>query len=71
MNEFSGDEEQGFVRLSCRLGVIGLKAQCIMEEANHFLEDGVRLIEGEFFDFIEDGGVGDDCNVEGVSDRCR
>ena len=42
-----------------------------MEEVNQFLRDGVRLIEREFFDFIEDGDVGDDCDVEGVSDRHR
>ena len=42
-----------------------------MEEMNQFLRDGVRLIEGEFFDFVEGGGVCDDGNVEGVSDGCR
>ena len=42
-----------------------------MEEVDQFLRDGVRLIEGEFFDFIEDGGVGDDCDIEGVGDGRR
>ena len=42
-----------------------------MEETHQFLRDGVRLIEGEFFDFVEDGGVGDDGDVEGVGDRSR
>ena len=42
-----------------------------MEEANQFLRDGIRLIEREFFNFIENGGIGNDCDIEGVSDRCR
>ena len=43
----------------------------IVEETNQFLGDGIGFIEGKFFNFVEDGGVGDDCDVEGVSDRCR
>ena len=39
-----------------------------MEKADKFLGDGVRLIERELFEFIEDGGIGDDCDVEGVGD---
>ena len=42
-----------------------------MEEMNQFLGNGVRLIEGEFFDFVEDGGVGDDGDVEGVGNGRR
>ena len=42
-----------------------------MEKANEFLRDGVRFIEGEFFEFVENGGVGDDCDVEGVGDGGR
>ena len=42
-----------------------------MEETHQFLRDGVRLIEGEFFDFIEDGGIGDDGDIEGVGDGSR
>ena len=42
-----------------------------MKEMNQFLGDGVGFIEGEFFNFIEDGSVGDDGDVEGVSDGCR
>ena len=42
-----------------------------MEETHQFLRDGVQLIEGEFFDFVEDGGIGDDGDVDGVGDRSR
>ena len=42
-----------------------------MEEVDKFLRDGVGLIERELFDFVEDGGVGDDCDIEGEGDRCR
>ena len=39
-----------------------------MEKADEFLGDGVGLIERELFEFVENGGVGDDCDVEGVGD---
>ena len=42
-----------------------------MEEANQLLGDNVQFIEREFFDFVEYGGVGDDGDVEGVSDGRR
>ena len=42
-----------------------------MKEANEFLRDGVGLIERELFEFIKDGGVGDDCDIEGVGDGGR
>ena len=42
-----------------------------MEEMNEFLRNGIGLIEGEFFEFVEDGGVGDDCDVKGVGDGGR
>ena len=42
-----------------------------MEETNQFLRDGIQLIEREFFNFAKDGGVGDDGDIEGVSDGCR
>ena len=42
-----------------------------MEEADEFLRDGVRFIERELFNFIEDRGVGDDCDIESEGDRCR
>ena len=51
--------------------IVGLKAQHIMKETNQFLGDGIRFIEGEFFDLVEDGSIGDDGNVEGVSDGHR
>ena len=53
------------------LGVVGLETKSVVEEAHQFLRDGIRLIEGEFFDIIEDGGVGDDSDVEGVGDGSR
>ena len=42
-----------------------------MEKADKFLRDCVRLIERESFEFVEDRGVGDDCDVEGVGDGGR
>ena len=42
-----------------------------MEKADQFLRDSVRLIERELFEFVKDGGVGDDCDVEGVGDGGR
>ena len=42
-----------------------------MEKTDEFLRDGVRFIERELFEFVENGGVGDDCDVEGVSDGGR
>ena len=42
-----------------------------MKKADEFLGDGVQFIEGEFFEFVEDGRVGDDCDVEGVGDGSR
>ena len=36
-----------------------------------FLRNGVGLIEREFFEFVQDGGVGDDCDIEGVGDGRR
>ena len=42
-----------------------------MKEANQLLRDDVKFIEGEFFDFVEYGGVGDDGDVEGVGDGRR
>ena len=42
-----------------------------MKEADEFLRDGVGLIEREFFEFVKDGDVGDDCDVEGVGDGGR
>ena len=42
-----------------------------MKETNKFLRDDVQFIEREFFDFVKDGGIGDDGNVEGVSDGRR
>ena len=42
-----------------------------MKKADEFLGDGVQFIEGEFFEFVEDGRVGDDCDVEGVGDGGR
>ena len=42
-----------------------------MKKANEFLRDGIRFIEREFFEFIEDGHVGDYCDVKGVGDGCR
>ena len=29
------------------------------------------MLEGEFFDFVEGGGVGDDGDIEGVGDGSR
>ena len=42
-----------------------------MKEVDEFLGDGIQFIEGEFFEFVKDGRVGDDCDVEGVGDGCR
>ena len=42
-----------------------------MKKADEFLRDGVGFIEREFFEFIKDGGIGDDCDVEGVGDGGR
>ena len=42
-----------------------------MEETDKLLRNGIGLIEREFFEFVEDRGIGDDCNVEGVSDGGR
>ena len=42
-----------------------------MKETDQFLRDGVGLIERELFDFVEDRGVGDDCDIEGEGDGCR
>ena len=42
-----------------------------MEEADKFLRDSIGLIEREFFDFIVDRGVGDNCDVKGEGDRSR
>ena len=36
-----------------------------------FLRNGVGLIEREFFEFVQDGGIGDDRDIEGVGDRHR
>ena len=33
--------------------------------------NGIGLIERELFKFVKDGGIGDDCDVEGVGDRGR
>ena len=35
------------------------------------MRDGVGLIEREFFEFVQDGCIGDDCDIEGVGDGCR
>ena len=51
--------------------VVGLKVKGIMEEADQFLRNDVQLIEREFFDFVEYGGVGDDDDIEGVGDGRR
>ena len=59
------------VRFGRRQQIVGLKAQHIIKELNQFLGDGIRFIEGEFFDFVEDGSVGDNGDVKGVSDGCR
>ena len=42
-----------------------------MKETNQFLRDGVRFIERELFNFVENGGVGDGCDVEGEGDGHR
>ena len=42
-----------------------------MEEADKFVRDSVGLIEREFFEFVKDGGIGDDCDIEGVGDGGR
>ena len=42
-----------------------------MEKADELLRDCVGLIEREFFEFVQDRGVGDDCDVEGVGDGGR
>ena len=42
-----------------------------MKEANELLRDSIGLIEGEFFEIVEDGGVGDNCDVKGVGDGSR
>ena len=42
-----------------------------MEKMHQFLRDGIRLIEGEFFNVVKDRGIGDDGDVEGVGDRSR
>ena len=42
-----------------------------MKKADEFLRDGVGFIERKFFEFVEDRGIGDDCNVEGVGDGGR
>ena len=42
-----------------------------MKKTDEFLRDGVGFIEREFFEFVKDRGVGDDCDVEGVSDGGR
>ena len=42
-----------------------------MEETYQFLGNGIQLIEGELFDFVEDRGVGDDSNIEGVGNGRR
>ena len=42
-----------------------------MKEADEFLGDSIQFIEREFFEFVKDGCVGDDCDVEGVGDGCR
>ena len=42
-----------------------------MKKADKLLRNSIRFIEREFFEFVEDGGVGDDCDVEGVGDGGR
>ena len=42
-----------------------------MEKADKFLSDSIGLIERELFKFVKDGGVGDDCDIEGVGDGGR
>ena len=42
-----------------------------MEKADKFLRDSIGLIVRELFKFIQDRGVGDDCDVEGVGDGGR
>ena len=43
----------------------------VMKKANKLLRDSIRFIEREFFEFVEDRRVGDDCDVKGVGDGCR
>ena len=43
----------------------------IMQQANQFLGNGIRFIEGELFKFVKNGGVGDDHDIESVGDGCR
>ena len=42
-----------------------------MKKADKLLRNSIGFIEREFFEFVEDGGIGDDCDVEGVGDGGR
>ena len=42
-----------------------------MKKADKLLRDSIGFIERELFKLVKDGGVGDDCNVEGVGDGGR
>ena len=42
-----------------------------MKEPDKLLRDSIGFIERELFEIVKDRGVGDDCDVKGVSDRGR
>ena len=42
-----------------------------MKKADKLLRDGIGFIERELFELVKDGGIGDNCNIEGVGDGGR
>lgn len=68
LRDFSNKEQDGLIRDRDSLDVVKMEAKGIKKETDEFLGDSVTFVEREFFDFIQSGGIGECCNVEGEDD---